>query len=403
MKPSKPHSAKERADINAVRTLESAHTIDATFREWLVARDRVLCGYTAINAVLPSELKFFTDHALPDYEVLTPDAQGDVADLVAVLLRQGSRPQAVTDPDTGSKRVFANSILLARFTEVPTVAYRRLRTTALIGDTGTPIAPIDYLRMTVLFEMSRQVEADAWNESFDRLLRLNRAFGVGASTPSSQCEIDAAPELNIDATKLLKATRQMLMRPGAKEVLCGYVVAAMALDTGSKLPTTHARMDRQSTCMDILSADPNATADALVAAFTGVKPDEVANTKKSGHTPPNTHVVNPRRIKRTATKGTTVYPRSVTISLDGRPLIGVIHADRCVAFVKVDGIRVATLDTLLALYLRAFIMGRPTTNVRCMCDLLATLEYKQFDSVKPLFTRYVTECYGANDLPSSAS
>ena len=79
---------------------------------------------------------------------------------------------------------------------------------------------------------------------------------------------------------------------------------------------------------------------------------------------------------------------------DGRPLVGVIHADRCVAFVKVDGIRIATIDTLMALYLRAFVIGRATDNVRCLCDLLATLEHKHFNSEQPMFKRYVTECYG---------
>ena len=379
--------ARDQLEISAVRTLESAHSIDATFLEWLASRDRVVCGSTAINEVLPHELKFFTDRTLPDYEVLTPNARGDAVELCATLKGRGSTPQMVADPDSGSHRVFVDAVLIARFTEIPKAVYKKLRATALVGDKGTSIAPVDYLRMTVLFELSRQTDVDAWNTTFDRLLRLNRAFGVGATSPATsatqQCEIDDAPELDEDAAALLSATRDALARPDAKEVMCGYAVAAMALSSGKTLPKAHARLDRQSTCMDVLSADPDATAQALLDAFTKAGKDN--NIKK---------IVDAARIKRTATRGSPVFPRSVTLSLDGRPLVGVIHADRCVAFVKVDGIRIATIDTLMALYLRAFVIGRATDNVRCLCDLLATLEHKHFNSEQPMFKRYVTECYG---------
>lgn len=362
-------SKSVEADISAVRSLESANTINLNFLEWLAAHDRVVYGNTAINAVLPHDLKFYSNHALTDYDVLTPDAAADVRSITAAFGRRGQQVVAAPDPtEPASQRVFVNSVVLARITQVPKHVYRRIRANALQGN-GLHVAPVDYLRMALLFELTQQTSPTAWNDTFDKLLRLNRAFNLVDTTPT--CE--PTQEKDDEAKAAMNVVKDHLQK--TQYVLCGYAAAAMALADGS-WPSEPARLDARNTCMDILATNPETAA----AEFAGV----LASHKSIK----NRFTIAERR------SASGVFPRSFVLFIDGRPFVGFIHADQCLPYVQVEGLRVATLDTLLALYLRAFVMDRPTTNLRCLCDVLAMHQHNRFNSKKPIFKRYVTECYG---------
>lgn len=368
-KKAKTQSQRTRSveeDVSKVRTMESVNTLNVIFLEWLETMNRVVYGNTAINAILPPDLQFFSNHMLPDYDVLSPDADADVRSLVETFSRRGHRVAVAVDPEEdGCRRVFVNAFLIARVTDVPKSVYARIHANALQGGT-LRVAPADYLRMALLFELTRQTSASSWNDTFDKLLRINRAFNLDGE---AQCE--PSLEHDKDAKDALEAARAHLKK--SPYVLCGYAAAAMALADGKWKPDA-TRIDAHSTCLDVLATNPTAAANEFSKIF-----------RKPANGP---------KITVTEKRKSSVYPRCTTISLDGRPFMGFIHADKCLPYVQVEGLRIATMDTLLALYLRAFILDKPTTNLRCLCDVLAMHQHNRFNSQNPIFKRYVAECYG---------
>jgi len=358
--------------VAAASPPEIKQNLVGAFLEWVIEHDRVVYGSTAINAVLPQELKMFADLTVPDFDILTPDAPSDTDDLVRMFRTLGHTTSVAIDAHTNVRRVFVDGVVLTRVTQIPKVVYARLHEDALHGDNGMLVAPVDYLRMALFYELSRNDVASSWSAMFDRLLRIDRAFGINLNAPP--CEPEVSEERDQDARALIQDARAFIAK--SKLVMCGYAAVAMVLADGVSLDAP-ARLDPSSTCMDVFSNDPVET----TAQFTQVFAGRVA----------------PSRITVKNYRAGVVFPRHSIVRLDGRPLIGIFHADRCIAFVKIDGVRVATLDTLLAMYLRTYVMGRPTANLMCLCKLLAHQQYRRYDSDKPIFKRFVTECYGSKN------
>ena len=81
--------AEERIDY------ESAHNPEILFalkiiRSFLVKRERVCYGGTAINALLPKSLQFYdTEKSLPDYDFFTPSMDKDIDEIVKALEKAG--------------------------------------------------------------------------------------------------------------------------------------------------------------------------------------------------------------------------------------------------------------------------------------------------------------------------
>lgn len=345
------------------------HNLVGAFLEWVTEHERILYGGTAINAILPQELKFFADLTAPDFDVLSPDASADTDLLVRVFRDLGHVTSIASDPHTNTHRVFVDGVILTRVTQIPKAVYIRLHEGALRGDNGMLVAPVEYIRMALFYELSRNDAVAEWPVAFDRLLRIDRAFGVDANKDIR--EPNAVEERDHDARVLMGEARTFLSK--SHLVVCGFAAAAMALTDGA-WPNNPSRLDASTTCIDVLSNDPDSSTSEFVKLFSAS--------------------VQPNRLKIIRHRAGAVFPRHCIVHLDGRPLIGIFHADRCIAFVKVDGIRVATMDTLLAIYLRAYVMGRPTANLKVLCELLTHQQYRRYDSDKPVFKRFVTECYG---------
>ena len=366
---SRSHSHSHSRATTRTSTSETIeHNLIGAFLGWAASHDRVMYGTTAINSILPQELKLFADLTAPDFDVLSPEARSDADDLARTFRELGHATSVAKDATTDVHRVFVDGVVLTRVSQVPKVVYARLREGALQGDNGMWVAPVEYLRMALFYELSRNDAAGEWQAALDRLVRLDSAFN---RINAAACEPTVTEELDDVARATIKEVRAWVTK--SHLVVCGYAAAAMALTEGG-WPEVPARLEPDATCMDVLSNDPDDTMAELLAAVKSVES---------------------RRLSVQRHRAGAVFPRHCILRLDGRPLVGVFHADRCMAYVKVDGLRVATLDTLLAIYLRAYVMGRHTDNLRCLCDLLSRQQYRRYASDKPIFKRFVTECYGA--------
>lgn len=138
---------------------------------------RICYGGMAINAHLPSHLKFYDfTKSLPDYDFFSPTPDADVDDLVAALKRAGfDEVSARVGIHEGTTKIFVNFNSVADITFVPQWLYTILGHRAITDD-GIRYTDADYLRMNMYLELSRPMgEVERWDKVYKRLVLLNAA------------------------------------------------------------------------------------------------------------------------------------------------------------------------------------------------------------------------------------
>jgi hypothetical protein len=160
---------------------DEAHNEDVLLAVEVVERflrkkHRICYGGQAMNMHLPKEHKFYDpETSLPDYDFLTPDGKGDVATLTKALKAAGftevSDRQGIHE---GTTKIYVNFIAVADVTEINPLFYDIIKERTVEMD-GITYMDADTLRMMMYLELSRpRGEVDRWEKVFERLLLLNK-------------------------------------------------------------------------------------------------------------------------------------------------------------------------------------------------------------------------------------
>lgn len=144
---------------------------------FLRKRSRVCYGGQAINAHLPTKLKFYDDlYDVPDYDFFTPSIESDLQELVT-MLRKAGFVDIYEKPGIheGTTKLYVNFVPIADLTEVPRSLYIKLSKDAE-EIFGIRYLNADLLRMNMYLELSRpRGDLSRWEKVFERLTLLNTA------------------------------------------------------------------------------------------------------------------------------------------------------------------------------------------------------------------------------------
>lgn len=168
--------SKKRIDFTTAHDPDIQKAIRIVER-FLRKHKRVCYGGTAINALLPSNLKFYNPkYEIPDYDMFTPDVKGDIEKLIQDLRDEGFEDvNQKIGIHEGTRKVLVNYIPVADFTEMNEVLFRTVRRRAFIID-GIYYCDPDFLRMMMYLELSRpRGQVDRWEKVFERLMILEKA------------------------------------------------------------------------------------------------------------------------------------------------------------------------------------------------------------------------------------
>ncbi len=179
---------EKQKEILAAAAKEAEHKIDydnAHREDILIAievvetflrrKHRICYGGQAMNMHLPKEHKFYDpETSLPDYDFLTPDGKGDVDLLIKMLKKEGfTEISARQGMHEGTTKIYVNFIAVADVTEINPLFYQIIMKRAITID-GITFMDADTLRMMMYLELSRpRGEVGRWEKVFERLLLLN--------------------------------------------------------------------------------------------------------------------------------------------------------------------------------------------------------------------------------------
>jgi hypothetical protein len=177
----------ERAVTKAQEILdyESAHNPEilqalSIVHNFISKKKRVCYGGTAMNELLPKKYKFYDpQYDLPDYDFLTPDANGDVRELVNMLKAAGFKDvYNRVGVHEGTKKILVNYVAIADITQTSKELFK-IFTNNSKEVNGVYYANENLLRMMMYLELSRpRGEVERWKKVFTRLELLNDNFPI---------------------------------------------------------------------------------------------------------------------------------------------------------------------------------------------------------------------------------
>jgi len=171
--------ASERIKYAEAHDEQLIHAL-AVVRDFIKRKKRVCYGGTAMNAILPPSKRFYDpDVDLPDYDFYTPDLDGDVKDLVAVLKKEGFKEvYSKIGIHDGTKKVLVNYAPIADISYIDPELFGVLFRRSILKD-EMHYTDEHILRMMMYLELSRpKGEVDRWPKVFQRLELINDTFPI---------------------------------------------------------------------------------------------------------------------------------------------------------------------------------------------------------------------------------
>ena len=339
--------AKEVLGKQLVKRTSIKQTID-TVKQFIRQRKLLIYGGTAVNDILPTKDQFYDRHTeIPDYDFFSPDAMHDAIRLADLFFKRGFRNiEAKAGQHHGTYKVFVEFLPVADITDLNRTLYRILQSHATSID-GLLYTPHNYLRMSMYNELANpKGDVSRWEKVASRLIVFNKKF-----------PIVAAPYEN----KL-----PMLPKP-IHDVLCSLADKHEAVYFGG-----HA--------MKEYGASPEWPQFYLLSNNHGQLAHLLAKS-----IPKATAV-------RKAAFGENIGEHYV-VQWNKRIIAIVFKPTACHNYNLVRGQRIATIDTIMRMYLALMYTDRPYIDIPRILSMAQQI-YNMASTKKPVAKRYSLTCVG---------
>ena len=377
------HLEEAVTEADEIRHIETAHNPEILYaidfiENFLRLKKRVCYGGTAINAILPQNMKFYDDNKdLPDYDFFTPNPEEDLALLSKQLRLAGfievSHRVGIHE---GTHKLLVNYVAVADITYIDKDLYKVIQERALRKD-GIYYCDPDFLRMNMYLELSRpRGQVTRWDKVYERLLLLNHAFPI---KPKRVCnKIPRAPSIPLEIRERLL---QFLI--DKKRILLGAEVAALYSFslTSHKFKSPGVQWFFKN-------------GGTVIFMSPTILPDSIE--LKS--------ILGTEDIKTEVEKGLKdILPERIVIRYKDKVIAMIIKEQACHSYNTIHlsntkELLIGSFDTLLTFYLAMHIFTKNHTlfgySIACLCQKLIELSSKLREKDKSSFPPFSIHCSG---------
>jgi hypothetical protein len=346
--------AEEIQKYDAAHNPEIQYALDIIER-FLVKKQRICYGGTAINAILPKSLKFYNpEKDLPDYDFFTPDPDTDIKGLVKDLQAAGFTDVVErVGIHAGTHKILVNFLPVADMTYLQPELYKKLHKRSVVKE-GIHYCDPDFLRMLMYLELSRpKGQVQRWPKVYERLVLLNAAF------PPKPCRLPI--ETLVGRVLIPGVIRQELLRYviDNKRILVGADVIALYDWLISKRRKIHPTVQwflKQQGMLVFLSPEAERDANRLKEIFSSEETElkELPEKKE-------------------------LVPQRFLVTFRKMPLCMIVQENACHSFTtlklhKGKTLMVGSLDTMITLYFSLAIFTEDEKYLEflmtCLCQKL---------------------------------
>ena len=345
---------------------------------FLRSRKLMCYGGTAINNILPAEDQFY-DYTveLPDYDFYSANALKDTKDLADIYFKKGFEDvQAKAGVHHGTFKVFVKNIPVADVTQIDPKLFNNIYKDALSFD-GIKYCPPDFLRMAMYLELSRPFgDVTRWEKVLKRLTLLNKHYPLDAEDCFDTVfkrEFRAKDKSTLD---IYAVVRDSFVNQGLV-FFGGHAINLYKEYMGKHYKSI---MDKIPD-FDVLSNQPKKSAEILMERL-----------KEKG--------VKHCSIKKHPAIGEIISEHYEVRA--GKQPVGYIYKPlACHSYnnirIKGQKVKVATIDTMLSLYLAFYYANKPyydKDKIMCFAKMLFDVQRKNRLSQKGVLRRFSITCYG---------
>jgi hypothetical protein len=374
-------NAEEKIGKRIVNSEDIQKIIDIV-EEFIRSKKLICYGGTAINNILPEEDQFYDkDAEVPDYDFFSINALNDAKELADIYYKKGFLDvEAKSGQHHGTYKVFVNYMAVADITFIHKEIYNVIKQDSIsVG--GILYAPPNFLRMSMYLELSRPAgDTSRWEKVLKRLLLLNNNYPI---TTLNCDDIVFQREMKdkVTETKIFETLKNTLINQGV--VFFGGFANTLY---SYYMPKNLRKKLENIADFDVLSNKPEVTSEIVKERL-----DDIG-------------VKNVKIIKH-ASVG-EIVPEHYEIKVGDDSVLFIYKPIGCHSYnlliVKGKKIKVATIDTMLSLYLAFLYSDRPYYNqfikrILCMSKFLFDVQQKNRLAQSGLLKRFSITCYGHQD------
>ena len=350
--------------------------------KFLMTHKSMCYGGTAINNILPEHDRFYNRNIeIPDYDFFTPYAIEYAKKLADIYYKNGYQEvEAKAGVHAGTYKVYVNFIPIADITYMEPTLFNNLLKRA-IKINSIDYCPPNFLRMSMYQELSRPMgDVSRWEKILKRLILLNKNFKIKGDNCSG-LDFQRNYEGSVDdRNKIYKITRKSIINQGL--VFFGGYSASLY---GKYMPKKQSKQISTIPDFDVLAYDPLKSANVIKEQleYEGFKNVKINKKKPIGEYVDEHYeiMVSFGKVKDVVA---VIYKANACHSYN----IIVINGDKT---------KVATIDTMLSLYLLFIYANRPyydENRLLCMSEYLFKVQLKNRLEQKGLLKRFSISCYG---------
>jgi len=369
--------AQERAGKKVIRNPQVKEIIYIVEK---FLRDNKTCCYggTAINNILPTEDQFYDKSVeLPDYDFFTPNALEDAKRLADIYYKAGFiEVEAKSGVHHGTFKVFVNFLAVADITQMDKGLFDQVHKDS-IKVAGIHYAPPDYLRMAAYLELSRPAgDVSRWEKVMKRIKLLNNNYPMKNPKCDDVQFQRSMEEDGIKSADIFSTVRDSFIGQGL--VFFGGYASSLY---SKYMPKKYERTIAKIPDFDVLAEDPKQAAIIVKERLEEMDIKDVKIIEKDG-------------------AGEIIAPHvEIRVGVDAIAFIYQPLACHSYNIVKIGKkkIKVATIDTMLSMYLAFIYANRPYYNkdrILCMAQYLFQVQQKNRLEQKGVLRRFSVNCYG---------
>jgi hypothetical protein len=326
-----------------------------TIVEDFLKKTKLICyGGTAINNILPQHLQFYNkDTEIPDYDFYSTDALHHAKELANIYFEKGyTEVRAAAGVHYGTFKVFVNFIPIADITQINTTLFNNIKKDS-IKKKNIFYAPPNLLRMSMYLELSRpKGDTSRWEKVFNRLKLLNKVHPLKKqSTPI-----------------LFKSSNNTVINK-----LKQLFIKEKVIFFGSMAINAYSDQKKSVGSLNILSNDPKHLTIKCVKLLQNYN----IELKKKPHTD-------------------DILSSVYEIYVNNELVVSIYKTLACYSFVKYKKMQIASIDTMLSLYLLFYYLDYDKENMINIANYLYTIQHYKKNKTKKsgIFKRFSTDCYG---------
>lgn len=366
-----------RSNVKEIETKQSKELANSkeimemvvVVEEFLRKRRLICYGGTAVNNILPKDVQFYNKELeIPDYDFYSPNALEDAKILADIFHeKKFSDVQATAGVHHGTYKVFVNFVAIADITFLHPTIFASMSKEAIELD-GILYCPPNFLRMNMFLELSRPAgDVSRWEKIYKRMTLLNEHYPF--EIPHKCDRIDFKRKTK--STRLYDETKEALIDNGV--VFFGGFSDRLY---SQFMPKHRRNMVKKISGFDVLSDNYEHCANVLIERL---------------------HRKGFNAVKKHYDGVGDITPNRFEVNVGKDTIVSIYKPIACHSYnlITVDKreIKVATIDTILSLYLAFYYSDQPNFSKERLLCMSKFLFEMQKDN-RGLRKRFSMDCYG---------